>query len=310
MRSTKMGSDRFRILLAHIFLAVLILLVLLPGEKKTQPAFAMLGAVALMELFYLWKLRRNLQREKSAAVPSSIILIIWCFLILWEVAVTKLDLMHPVLYPAPENVFYVFASQYPEILMHVASTMQLLLISILIGVGAGMILGAFTGWSRSLSGVLYPIANVLAPIPSIVYAPYIISIMPNFRSASAMVIALGIFFPMFLNMINRVQSMDQEIIDSARMLNVRNRDMVTRVILPYLVPGVISGMKVTLTTSFMLLMFAEMMGATRGLGYYIVNYNTYGNYTNVIAGMIVIGVLVSILSWLVGLLQEHAVRWH
>ena len=304
-----MRRNKTYIAAAHILLLLLIVVILIPGEKKTQSPGAFIGAVLVMETLYLLKLLQNRKHEQSATVPSCIISILWIFLLLWDTAVTKLNLMHPVLYPAPENVFYVFVSQYGEILMHVLSTLELLLISIAIGVTAGVLAGAFTGWNRALSGVLYPIANVLAPIPSIIYAPYIISLMPSFRSASAVVIALGIFFPMFLNMVNRVQSMDQEIIDSARMLNVSGRSMVTKIILPYLIPGVISGMKVTLTTSFVLLMFAEMMGATRGLGYFIVNYNTYGNYTNVIAGIIVIGVLVSVLNALVTLLQKKAIRW-
>jgi NitT/TauT family transport system permease protein len=56
-------------------------------------------------------------------------------------------------------------------------------------------------------------------------------------------------------------------------------------------------------------MFAEMMGATSGLGYYIVNYNTYGNYTNVIACIIVIGIIVTILNWLTTLMQKKLIKW-
>ena len=304
-----MKHSRNQIIPSHVLFLSLFILILIPGEKKVQPPISLLTAVALMECVYLWKLFQSIRQGNGAAVPSGIISILWSILILWETAVTKLNCMHPVLYPAPENVFHVFASRYQEIMLHIQSTMVLLMLSLLIGVTAGVVLGAYIGWNRALSGVLYPIANVLAPIPSIVYAPYIISLMPSFRSASVVVIALGTFFPMFLSMVNRVQSMDQEIIDSARMLNVNDRNMVTKIILPYLIPGVIAGLKVTLTTSFMLLMFAEMMGSTKGLGYFIVNYNTYGNYTNVIAGIIVIGVLVSILNWLVTLLQKHAVRW-
>lgn len=134
--------------------------------------------------------------------------------------------------------------------------------------------------------------------------------MPSFRSASAMVIIIGIFFPMFLNMVNRVKSMDRQIVDSALMLNVSNSTMITKILIPYVIPGVIMGMKVTLTTSFMLLMFAEMMGATSGLGYYIVNYNTYGNYTNVIACIIVVGIIVTILNYITAALEKHLIRWH
>lgn len=297
-------------ILAHIMLTGLIVLILMPGEKQTQSPVAMLVGIALMECVFLYHLRQKEKQKKPLYVPACIIMIVWGILFLWELLVTQLNCMHPVLYPAPENVFYVFQTQYETVLMNIISTMRLLFVSIVIGVILGVVLGVSVGWIPALRDVFYPIANVLAPIPSIVYAPYIISIMPSFRSASAMVIVIGIFFPMFLNMVNRVKSMDAQIVESALMLNVGNGAMITRVLLPYVMPGVIMGMKVTLTTSFMLLMFAEMMGATSGLGYYIVNYNTYGNYTNVIACIIVVGIIVTMLNWLTNFLEKHLIKWH
>ena len=298
--------DRYSVI-AHLFLSALIILVLVPGAKKTQPISAMLAGLVVIEVLYILQCRRWHKRGESFRVPSCIVSIVWAVLIIWEILVTKLNCMHPVLYPAPENVFYVYRTQYATILLNILSSMELLAVSIFIGVVLGVVLGVTVGWIPVLSDVFYPIANVLAPIPSVVYAPYIIAIMPSFRSASAMVIVIGIFFPMFLD--NRVKAIDPQIIDSALMLNVSNRTMITGILLPYVVPGVIMGMKVTLTTSFMLLIFAEMMGATKGLGYYIVNYNSYGNYTNVIACIIVVGLLVTVLNRLVDLLQEKAIKW-
>ena len=289
--------------------AVLIGLILLPGQKQVQTAAVFLAAAVIMEGICLFKIVRAMKGGNSPKSVCRVMTIIWCILIAWEVLVTKLNLLHPVLYPAPENVFCVFYEQRLDLLQHIASSLELLLISVLIGMGAAVIAGSVAGWRLEWRGGCYPIANVLAPIPAVVYAPYIISLMPSFRSASAAVVALGVFFPMFLNVMNQVSSMDSEIVDSARMLNVKEKDMVTRIILPYLIPGIISGMKVTLTTAFMLLMFAEMMGATRGLGYYIVNYNTYGNYTNVVAGIIMIGIIVTILNWFTSVLQRRVVRW-
>ena len=300
--------DKYSVI-AHLFLLALVILVLVPGAKKTQPISAMLAGLAVIEVLYMLQCRRWHKRGESFRVPSCIVSIVWTVLIIWEILVTKLNCMHPVLYPAPENVFYVYRTQYVTILLNILSSMELLAVSIFIGVVLGVVLGVTVGWIPVLSDIFYPIANVLAPIPSVVYAPYIIAIMPSFRSASAMVIVIGIFFPMFLNMVNRVKSIDRQIIDSAMMLNVSNRTMITKILLPYVVPGVIMGMKVTLTTSFMLLIFAEMMGATKGLGYYIVNYNSYGNYTNVIACIIVVGLLVTVLNRLVDLLQEKAIKW-
>ena len=74
-------------------------------------------------------------------------------------------------------------------------------------------------------------------------------------------------------------------------------------------PGIIKGLKVTVTTAVMMLTFAEMMGSTVGMGYYIVNYNTYGNYTKVVAGIIVVGLTVTLLGAAVTWLQKRTIKW-
>ena len=53
-----------------------------------------------------------------------------------------------------------------------------------------------------------------------------------------------------------------------------------------------------------------MMGATKGMGYYIINYNNYANYTNVVAGIMLVGVVVTILNWLVNVIQTKAIVWY
>ena len=124
-----------------------------------------------------------------------------------------------------------------------------------------------------------------------------------------MVIILGIFWPTFLNMMIRVDSIDRQILDSARVLNLSQMAMVFQVLLPYAFPGIINSLKVTVTTAVMMLTFAEMMGATSGMGYYIVNYNTYANYTNVVAGIIVVGIVVTMLNKIVGMIQKKVIQW-
>lgn len=191
----------------------------------------------------------------------------------------------------------------------VFSSMELLIVGFAVSLTAGVGLGLFIGWIPRLSNMFYPIVKVLAPIPSVVYTPYIIAIMPTFRSASAMVIILGLFFPTLMQMIHRVHTIDPQIVNSARAMNVGTRDMVLRVFLPYMIPGVIGGLRVSLSTSFMILVIAEMMGATSGLGYFIKNYADFANYTNVIAGIILVGVVVTILNGVITLIQKKFVKW-
>lgn len=191
----------------------------------------------------------------------------------------------------------------------VFSSMELLIVGFAVSLTAGVGLGLFIGWIPRLSNMFYPIVKVLTPIPSVVYTPYIIAIMPTFRSASAMVIILGLFFPTLMQMIHRVHTIDPQIVNSARAMNVGTRDMVLRVFLPYMIPGVIGGLRVSLSTSFMILVIAEMMGATSGLGYFIKNYADFANYTNVIAGIILVGVVVTILNGVITLIQKKFVKW-
>jgi NitT/TauT family transport system permease protein len=296
-------------ILAHILFIVLIAMVLHPGQKSVESNTALLVGIGIIELLYIYKLWYSLRKEKSLHASSDIIMMVWGFLLIWEIVTTQLNLMHPVLVPTPENVFNVFATQYQTLLEGVASSLKLLMIGFLLGLSLGVILGLLVGWIPRLRDVFYPIANVLTPIPPVVFAPYLIAIMPTFRSASALVILLGIFWPTFLNMIIRVSSIDRYILESARVLNVDNCTMTLKILFPYVLPSVVSGLKISLTTSVMMLTFAEMMGATKGMGFYIINYTHYANYTNVVAGIILVGVVVTILNWLVNIIQAKAIKW-
>ena len=89
----------------------------------------------------------------------------------------------------------------------------------------------------------------------------------------------------------------------------RNRAMIFRIIFPCIFPGVISGLKVSLTASLLMLNFAELMGASHGMGYFIQNSIAYANYTNAVAGIIVVGIVVTTLTHLASFIQKHAVKW-
>ena len=174
---------------------------------------------------------------------------------------------------------------------------------------ACMALGLLAGWIPRLRAFAYPVANVMAPIPPIVISPYLVSLMPTFRSASVLVIVLGVFWPTFLTTMDRVTSMEPQILDSARMLTPGTGTMILRILLPYIFPGVVSGLKVSMTTSLLMLNFAELMGATHGMGYYVQNSITYANYAHAVAGIFVIGAVVTVLSTAVGWLQQRLIRW-
>ena len=295
---------------AHVLLAALLAIVVFAAKQRptVRAGGSMLVGLALIELLFLAKYF-SARKKRSETSSCDIMIFVWLLLIAWELCTSVFNIAHPVLVPCPENVFDTFREQWREMLLNVAYSMELLTIGFVTGMVLAVLLGLIAGWFPRLRGFAYPIANVMAPIPAVVFSPYLVALMPSFRSASALVIILGVFWPTFLTTINRVESMDPRILDSARMLNLRSSDMIWRVLLPYVIPGIVSGLKVSVTTSLLMLNFAELMGAAHGMGYYIQNSITYANYTHAVAGIVCIAIVVTVLNKLVTAFQRNAIVW-
>lgn len=290
---------------ATVMFAVLLVVIAIPGKVTPRTSVPFYVAAVLIELLFLWRYVAGGKKRSTC----HIVIVVWLLLIVWEVASTDLKLTHPVLIPNPENVFAVFPKLYDELLLNVASSMTLLAEGFLTALVAGNIIGLFVGWVPQLREAVYPIAHVLAPVPAIVFAPYLVMLMPSFKAAAVMVIFLGVFWPTLLNTILRVGSMDRHIVESARMLGLSTTEMIFQVLLPYMYPTIARGLKTQLPSAMLMLVMAEMYGATSGLGYFVINYTNYANYTNVVAGIIMVGIVVTILDSLVSLLVRKTVKW-
>lgn len=301
-----------RCAIAHILLAALVLVILLVPNKRSNvsPSFAFLIAIGIAEFLYVVTLFRGRKKDPIPEGSSDVISFVWILLLLWEITGPKLGIAHAVLMPSPENVCYVFVQHGSELAKNVVSSLQLLLTGFFLGTILGVILGVICGWIPRLRAMFYPIANVFAPIPSVVFTPFLVIIMPSYRAAAIMVILLGVFWPQFLNTILRVGSLPPAIVDNTRVLKVGSFTMITQIILPYIVPEVLKGLRVSLTTGFLMLMYAESFGTNSGIGYWISNANVFANYANIYAGIITCGITVTVLNYASAWLQRTLTKWH
>ena len=292
---------------AHILFVLLVLSTLLPGRAgaKADPA-CMLAACALAEAVILWRQLRG----KGARAAGDIGAVLFLALLAWQVCTTRLGLGHVILAPTPEAVFSVFYTQRRRMAEGILSSLSLLAAGFAAALPLGTFFGLLAGWSPRLRNALVPLARVLSPIPAIIYAPYLIALMPSFRSASAMVLIIGIFWPTFLQMVARVGALDRHVLDSARVLGLTGREVLWEVLLPWVLPGILTGLRTSLSSAFMLLTLAEMMGAHSGLGYFIKNFADYANYTNVLAGILLVALVITVLNRGVTALERRLVRWH
>lgn len=286
-----------------VFVIVLLLLFFMPTEQKVEAPWGFLIVLILAEILFLVQYGRN---QKKSTVDVAFVAYI--FLGIWEL-VTKLGIVHPVLVPPPENVFNVFATQRELILQGIVSSLGLLVLGVGLALVVGIFLGLLVGWVPRLREAIMPIANVISPIPPLVYTPYVVAVMPTFKIASIFVIFSAVFWPTFQTMVNRVGSMDQKIIQSAKVMNVSTPTMLFKVILPYCMPGIISGLSGSMRAAFLCLTGAELLGASSGLGFFVKKYSDYADYTKVITGIIVMGIVVTVIELLIKLLEKKCIKW-
>ena len=288
--------------LPHVLFAVLLALIFTPGADDSTPKGAFLAVLAISEAALLL--------NRKSRPLSDVMTILYFLFIVWEFGTTKADDVNLILYPSPAKVFDIFATDWQKILDGIRSSMYLLGVGFTAALVLGVLLGIVTGSVARLRDSLLPLAKVISPIPPIIYTPYAVAVLPTFEIASIFVIFSSIFWQIYIQVALSVSSIDQKLLDSAKTMNLSAAAMFFHVLWPYCLPNIMKTLPLSVANAFMVLTAAEMIGATSGLGYFVRYYADFADYTRVIAGIILIGIVVSALNYGIAGLERKVVRWH
>jgi len=184
----------------------------------------------------------------------------------------------------------------------------------------GIPLGLGMAVSRAFYGITFPVFEVLRPIPPLAWVPASIIFWPTQELSIAFVTFLGAFFTIVINVIGGAQSIDLRYFQAARSMGSSNWDIFRRIILPGVLPSIVVGATVGVGLTWTVVVAAEMisgggsagLSAGGGLGFFIWNSYVGGSYTQIVAGMISIGmagylssaILRKIGMWMTPWLQE------
>lgn len=293
----------------NLFFVLLLLVQLLPNQTKADPETKYTIIFTLVIEAFVILVSILAKEKKSLNLFLDVIGFIYVFLILWTLATAKFNWLSEYLFPPPGRIFACLVKDSPKIVQNVFSSVLIVLEGYALGLVIAIPLGLFLGWSARLGGAATYISKFFGSIPPIVYIPYGIALLPTFRSVSVFVIFLATFWPAFAGTMSGVLNVEKKIIDSARVLNVKRHTMLFSVIFPAALPEIFLGCNQGLSVSFILLTSAEMIGASKGIGYYVKQYSDFGDYTRTIAGLIVIGLVVIVFSFLVMKIQRFFLRW-
>jgi len=299
--------DRIVIAPNLLFLA-LIFLQLLPSKRPDESAIWFLGLTILLESCFLMYSFLRQDGEKVETL-GDLTAVLYGALFLWEFLTVRLNLLDKMLFPSPSHVLALMVKEIPAFITGLVSSLGILVVGYGAGAALGAGLGLIVGYKARLRRLATPLTRVLGPIPPTVYIPYAIVLLPTFKLSSMFVIFVGSFWPVFINAMNGVLGIEGRIIDSAKVLNLDQKTMLLRIILPGALPSIMTGATIGLAMSFILLTAAEMIGATAGLGWYIKYFSDFADYPRVIVGIIFAGIVVTGIMYVFDRFEKRLLRW-
>lgn len=292
----------------NLLFIILILFELDTIWKPVQNGIYAVVLFSLIEVYYLLNLFLRKDKEKVKTL-GDIIAILYSLIFIWELLTAKIGILAKELFPEVGNIIKLFISELPVLLKGFLTSIELLGVGYILALLTAVPLALIIGWRKRLYRAVNPYTKVLGPIPPTVYIPYAIALLPTFKMSSIFIIFVGAFWPIFINTLNGVFNIDKNLIDSAKALNVGDREMLLEIILPGTIPPILSGATIGLTFSFILLTSAEMIGATSGMGWYVKYFSDFSDYPRVIVGILFIGIVVTGIMYILDRAGKYLLRW-
>ncbi|MGL4437775.1 MAG: ABC transporter permease [Bosea sp. (in: a-proteobacteria)] len=196
-----------------------------------------------------------------------------------------------------------------ELAEHAAATLWRVGAGFGLGAAAGTILGAASGTNASLRRLMDPTLQALRAIPSIAWVPLFILWLGIFEASKVALIAVGVFFPVYLGVAAALGSVDRKIIEVGRVFRLSKLGMIRRVTLPAILPAWITALRTGLGLGFMFVVAAEFMGASEGLGYLLVDGQQLGRPDRILAAIIAFAVLGKLADGILVMLSRPLLTW-
>ncbi|SFR76977.1 sulfonate transport system permease protein [Mitsuaria sp. PDC51] len=179
-----------------------------------------------------------------------------------------------------------------------------------IGGGLGLLLGLLTGSQRWAETALDTTLQMLRNIPPLALIPLVILWFGIDETAKLFLVALGVFFPVYLNTFHGIRGVDRDLIEMARSYGLRGGALYRRVILPGATASILVGLRFSLGLMWVLLIVAETISAQSGIGYMTMNAREFLQTDVVLVGILIYALLGKLADVAAQALERAWLRWH
>jgi NitT/TauT family transport system permease protein len=275
-----------------------------PTITAPSPQGAAIGAIAAR-----WY---RLNKDKLQATLIGTLSLV-AFLIAWHL-LTKYRVVFFVRFtnvPSPLAVYDSFsrAIHDPKFFLHVALSCRRILLGFSLAAVVAIPLGLVMGRFKRIHEMVFPVAEVLRPIPAIAWVPMAIMLWPTNEQSIVFITFLGSFFPILVNTLHGMSLVDPVLVRAARCLGAREASIFREVYFPASLPHIFTGLTVGMGVAWVSLIAAEMISGQYGIGYFTWEAYSLVQYPDIALGMIAIGVLGLASSLLIRAMGRFVMPW-
>jgi ABC-type nitrate/sulfonate/bicarbonate transport system permease component len=208
-----------------------------------------------------------------------------------------------------KDPYYGLSIYTPEYYTHIIISVRRIAIAFALATCLGVPLGLIMGWSQKFRQYVFPIFELLRPIPVLAWVPLAIIMFVGSETPVIFLTFLASFFATTLNTLLGVQSIDESYQRAARCLGASNWQTFRHVIVPGAMPYIFTGLQISIGVAWFSLVAGEMVSGQFGLGYVINTAYTMVSYPTIVIGMVTLGVVGYTTSAMVRLAGDYMMQW-
>jgi len=179
-----------------------------------------------------------------------------------------------------------------------------------IGGGLGLVLGLLTGTFRTAETLLDTTLQMIRNVPALALIPLVILWFGIDESAKLFLVAIGVFFPIYLNTYHGIRAVDAGLVEMARSYGLQGWPLYREVILPGALPSILVGLRFSLGLMWVLLIVAETISAQSGIGYMTMNAREFLQTDVVLVGVLLYALLGKLADFVARELERRFLRWN
>jgi NitT/TauT family transport system permease protein len=213
--------------------------------------------------------------------------------------------------PRPSDVLKTIIQLYQSGMLykHLVPSLTRLLVGATLGASIGVSVGVVVGLSSYIRSGLVPVLAALFPIPKIALLPLFVIWFGIDEGSKYALIAFGTFTPTAVATYSAVDNVDRSLIRMGQSFGLSWFSIVRKIVLPGAMPGILSGLRISLAIAIILLVAAEMLGAQYGIGAYILEAGALYDLERLFAGVVILSILGVLVSAIIAFIERRLLGW-